>query len=150
MTTKLPANEAAMTDDRSTSEFAPMGPGPGAIVGDLVARSGDPQAGTLVPRFSTEAEGLCPECEQLLLNRVPGVHPDVDSGAARNYDPATDGPGQVQTDIIGDPELDSGRAEAEFNAHAARHREGEWPRPTTLIDRVAVREGFGAGVIRMD
>ena len=108
-------NEAALTDDKSTTNFQPMGPGPGSIIGDLVARAGDPQAGTLVPRFSTEAEGLCPDCQQLLLNRVPGVHPDVDSGAARNYDPATDGPGQDQTAIIGDPELDSGRAEARFN-----------------------------------
>jgi hypothetical protein len=143
----LPPNEAALTDDKSTANFQPMGPGPGSIIGDLVARSGDPQVGTLVPRYGTE--GLCPVCEDLLLNRVPGVHPDVDSGAARNYDSA-DGPGQSQTDIIGDPELDSGRAEVEFNAHAARHREGEWPRPTTLVDRNAVRNGYGPGVIRVD
>src|SRR6202158_113337 len=105
-------NDGAMTDapaDNSTSEFAPMGPGPGSIVAGLVARSGDPQAGTLVPRYGTE--GLCPVCEDLLLNRVPVVHPDVDSGAARNYDPA-DGPGQSQADIIGDPELGSGRGAA--------------------------------------
>jgi hypothetical protein len=148
MTTKLPPNAGALTDDRVTAQFPVIGPGPGSIIGDLVARSGDPQAGTLVPRYG--AEGLCPDCQQLLLNRVPGVHPDVDSGAARNYRPASDGPGQSQMDIIGDPELDSGRAEAEFNAHAARHREGQWPRPTTLIDRNAVRNGYGPGVVRVD
>jgi hypothetical protein len=143
----LPPNEAALTDDKSITNFQPMGPGPGSIIGDLVARSGDPQAGTLVPRYGTE--GLCPVCEDLLLNRVPGVHPDIDSGAARNYDPA-DGPGQPQTDITGDPELDSGRAEAEFNAKSARHREGVWPRGDVLVDRNAVRNGYGPGVIRVD
>ena len=91
---RLP-NDSVMTDtpaDRSNTVFTPMGPGPGAIVGDLVARSGDPQAGTLVPRFGVES--LCPDCQQLLLNRAPGVHPDVDNGAARNFDPYNDGPGQ--------------------------------------------------------
>jgi hypothetical protein len=126
---RLP-NDSVVTDerlDRSNTVFTPMGPGPGGIIGDLVARSGDPQAGTLVPRFGTE--GLCPACEDLLLQRVPGVHPDVDSGVARNFDPATDGPGQVQT-VNDDPALDD--APARFRQSSSRwvpYQPGEGPFP---------------------
>lgn len=125
---RLGPNEAVMTDDRSITNFEPMGPGPGSIVAGLVARSGDPQAGTLVPRYGTE--GLCPECENILLNRQPGVYPSIDDPyrAPRNYDPHYDGPGQDQTAIIGDPEIDSGRAEARWNKATSRQRQGQWPR----------------------
>lgn len=160
---RLP-NSAALTDDPadlSTSRFTPMGPD--GIISELVNASGDPQAGMLVPR-NAGTDGICETCQLPpdravqeghpyvpMVNRVPGVHGSIDDPvrAPRNYDPALDGPGQVQT-VNDDPEINSGRAEARFNAKSARHREGQWPRLTTLIDRNAVRNGYGAGVIRMD
>jgi hypothetical protein len=139
---RLP-NSAALTDDPadlSTSLFTPMGPD--GIISELVNASGDPQAGTLVPRFGTE--GLCETClgspnqpapaethpYHPVAGRTPGVHGSIDDPgrAPRNFNPATDGPGQAQANIIGDEELDSGRAEARWNQATSRQREGQWPR----------------------
>ena len=150
---RLPTS-GALTDDLAdpgTSAFARVDTAD--IVNGLIQRSGDPAAGTLVPRFSTEPEGLCPECQHILLNRTPGVYPSIDNPVRAPRNAADDfslGAGQPQMEIFGDPEFDSGAAEAEWTARTARHREGIWPRPTTVIDRTAVREGFGAGVVRVD
>ena len=160
---RLP-NSAALTDDPAdvgTSAYTTVDTA--SIVQGLVDRSGNPQVGTLVPRYGTNY--LCESClgspyepapaedhpYYPVAGRTPGVHGSIDDPdrAPRNYDPATDGPGQVQT-VNDDPELDSGRAEAEWTARTARHREGVWPRPTFLTDRAALREGFGPNVIRVD
>lgn len=138
-------HDASLTDDRSTSDFPVMGVPTGAdIVGELVARSGHPEVGMLVARHVTE--GRCETCQLTpyeavqeghpyvpIADRVPGVHPTVDDPdrAPRNYDPATDAPGQVQTDID-DAEINSGRAAARFRQSSSRwvpYQPGEGPFP---------------------
>lgn len=81
---------------------------------------------------------------------APGVHPDVDdhTSCAICTDP---GEGEELLDVSSDPRLQpGGAAEAEFEAHAARHREGRWPRSAFLVDRRAVRHGYGPGAIPLD
>jgi hypothetical protein len=79
--------------------------------------------------------------------RQPGVHPDVVTGAARQAQPGDDvGPGDELLEVD-DERINSGEAQAEFDAHAARHREGTWPRPALVVDRRAVRNGYGPGVV---
>lgn len=131
------------------------------IVAGLVSRSGDPRQ-AMGARFGTD--GLCETCQLTpdqpapaeghpyypVVNRVPGVHPTVDDPDRAPRNAADDGPAGEQLLQVDDPWINSGAAEAEFNAHAARHREGVWPRPTTLIDRNAVRNGYGPGVVRVD
>src|SRR5580658_4888185 len=96
MTTKLPSNEAALTDDRAydvgTSTF-PTVTGEDIVRG-LVDRSGDPRS-MMGPRAGTD--WLCTTCglgpyqssqgthEYLpMIGRTPGVHQDVDWDRARN------------------------------------------------------------------
>jgi hypothetical protein len=134
---RLP-NSAALTDDPadlSTSRFTPMGPD--GIISELVNASGDPQAGTLVPRYGTE--GLCETClgrpdratqaghpYVAVLSRVPGVHPAADDGRVHNFDPAIDSPGD-STMVVDDLEINSGRASTRFSQANSRWRETSWP-----------------------
>jgi hypothetical protein len=163
---RLP-NDSVLTDDkldRGNTIFAPMGPGPGSIVGELIARSGNPEAGTLVPRQGTD--GLCETClgspdepapakghpYHPIVNRVPGLHASIDDPgrAPRNTADGGLAEGEQLLDVD-DPDLaPGGPAEQKFFEKAARHREGVWPRPAVLIDRNAVRNGYGPGVIRVD
>jgi hypothetical protein len=159
---RLP-NDSVLTDDkldRSNTVFAPMGPG--SIVGELIARSGNPEAGTLVPRYGTNY--LCETClgspdepapaeghpYHPVAGRTPGVHGSIDDPDRAPRNAADDDPAGEQLLAIDDPRINSGVAEAEFDAHAARHREGIWPRGDVLIDRRAVRHGFGPGVLLVD
>jgi hypothetical protein len=134
-------NDASLTDDRadrSTTSFTPMGPGLGAIVGDLVQRSGNPR-GMMMPRYGSTR--LCSVCglspdqpaqathEYLpMIDRSPGVSQDVVWNRTQNSQPEVDAPGQAQMAIIGDEELDSGLAEARWNQATSRQRQGQWPR----------------------
>jgi hypothetical protein len=137
-------NDSVLKDnpaDNSTSNFVPMGPGAAGIIGQLVARSGNPETGTLVPRYGST--GLCETClgspdepasaedhpYHPVVGRTPGVHGSIDDPgrAPRNFDPATDGPGQAQV-INDDPALDS--AEARFrerNSRQVPYQPGEGP-----------------------
>jgi hypothetical protein len=140
---RLMPHHASLADnpgDRGSSVFPPMGPSVGVIVGQLVARSGHPEVGHLVPR--PPVDGLCETClgspdqpslynhvYQPVTNRVPGTHPSVDDGRVHNFSLAADGPGEQLLDTSGDLRLSSGAAEAEWNKVTARHRPGPWPRP---------------------
>ena len=160
---RLP-NSAAMTDyapaTRDVIGDEVMGRGR-EIVDELTRTTEGVRDAMMGPRSGTDY--LCETCQQTpdqpaqdgghpyvpMQSRVPGVHPSADDGRVRNYNPAIDGPGQDQMDV-GDDQINSGRAEQEFGAQNARHREGTWPRGDVAIDRVAIREGFGPNVIRMD
>jgi hypothetical protein len=137
---RLP-NDSVLTDDRadrSSTVFAPMGPGPGSIVGELVNRSGDPEAGTLVPRYGG-TNGLCETCLGSpdrpaqdgghpyvpIVDRTPGVHASVDDRARTQN--SRDDVGEM-TFSVDDPEIASGRSAERFNQSAAKFREGQWPR----------------------
>jgi hypothetical protein len=105
------------------------------IVQGLVDRSGNPRQ-AMGTRYGTDY--LCSQClgspdqpmqdgghpYEPMIDRTPGVHQDVDFGRVHNFDPYYDTPGQDQTAIIGDPEIDSGRAEARWNQATSRQRRG--------------------------
>jgi hypothetical protein len=140
---RLLPHDASLTDDRAdvgTSAYPTVTTAD--IVNGLVARSGNPRR-AMGARYGTDY--LCESCQLTpdqpaptaeghpyvpVVNRVPGVHPTVNDPdrAPHNYRPGVDGPGQVQTDIIGDEELDAGRAEARWNQATSRQRQGQWPR----------------------
>jgi hypothetical protein len=138
---RLP-NDASLTDDgadRRTSVFSPMGPGPGSIVRELVARSGSPEVGMLIARHGG-TDGLCETCQLPpyrevqeghpyvpIVNRLPGVHPTVDDGRARNSRPGDAGESAFQ---LVDPDIASGLAEARWNHSASRQRESQGAGPT--------------------
>jgi hypothetical protein len=141
---RLLPHDASLTDDRSTSDFPVMGVPTGAdIVGALVARSGSPETGMLVPR-NVGTDGICETCQLPpdravqeghpyvpMVNRVPGVHGSIDDPgrAPHNFDPAVDAPGQDQV-VNDDPALDS--AEARFRQASSRwvpYQPGEGPFP---------------------
>ena len=140
---RLLPHDASLTDDRAdvgTSAYPTVTTAD--IVNGLVARSGNPRQ-AMGTRYGTDY--LCETCQQTpdqpaqdgghpyvpMQSRVPGVHGSIDDPgrAPRNFDPATDGPGQVQT-VNDDPALDS--AEARFRQGSScwvPYQPGEGPFP---------------------
>ena len=121
-----------MTEEPADREWPDMGPGPGSIIGELT-RPTDGLRGHLELLRRADAGRV-----------APGVHPDVDdhTSCATCMDP---GEGEELLDVSDDERLaPGGAAEHEWNAKAARHREGQWPPPDDVpVDRRAVREGLG-------